>query len=163
MRVCNGVHACRHACRRAKYEHGYLKNSQGHWCGPAAGKFYELYADDAQVGHDVLNWKLTVTGVGHCLQVRTSSWSFVMHVKWITSVCCTTCMPRRKVYAVSVLILNLGKYFCSKYGGNAYNDMVWQCMPCVLTCTLRDHSQSQSALNMGVFVVEGGLPGERDR
>ncbi|KAK9846574.1 hypothetical protein WJX81_006840 [Elliptochloris bilobata] len=33
------------------------------------GKFYELYADDAQIGHDVLNWKLTVTGVGHCLQV----------------------------------------------------------------------------------------------
>ena len=27
-----------------------------------AGKFYELYADDAQIGHDVLNWKLTVTG-----------------------------------------------------------------------------------------------------
>lgn len=36
-----------------------------------AGKFYELYADDAQIGHDVLNWKLTVTGaspiyLGHC-------------------------------------------------------------------------------------------------
>ena len=31
------------------------------WC-VHAGKFYELYADDAQVGHDVLNWKLTVTG-----------------------------------------------------------------------------------------------------
>jgi DNA mismatch repair protein MSH6 len=27
------------------------------------------YADDAQVGHDVLDWKMTITGVGHCRQV----------------------------------------------------------------------------------------------
>ena len=33
-----------------------------HALGARAGKFYELYADDAQIGHDVLNWKLTVTG-----------------------------------------------------------------------------------------------------
>lgn len=33
------------------------------------GTFYELYEDDAQVVHDVLDWKLTVTGVGHCRQV----------------------------------------------------------------------------------------------
>ena len=33
------------------------------------GTFYELYEDDAQVGHDVLGWKMTITGVGHCRQV----------------------------------------------------------------------------------------------
>jgi hypothetical protein len=33
------------------------------------GKFYELYEDDAQAAHDVLDWKLTVTGVGQCRQV----------------------------------------------------------------------------------------------
>ena len=33
------------------------------------GSFYELYEDDAQVAHDLLDWKLTVTGVGHCRQV----------------------------------------------------------------------------------------------
>ena len=34
------------------------------------GTFYELYEDDAQVGHDVLGWKMTITGVGHCRQVQ---------------------------------------------------------------------------------------------
>ena len=33
------------------------------------GTFYELYEDDAQIGHDVLGWKMTITGVGHCRQV----------------------------------------------------------------------------------------------
>ncbi|KAK9819817.1 hypothetical protein WJX72_002734 [[Myrmecia] bisecta] len=33
------------------------------------GTFYELYEDDAQIGQDVLNWKMTITGVGHCRQV----------------------------------------------------------------------------------------------
>ncbi|KAK9813990.1 hypothetical protein WJX73_008383 [Symbiochloris irregularis] len=33
------------------------------------GKFYELYEDDAQIGHDVLQWRMTITGVGHCRQV----------------------------------------------------------------------------------------------
>ena len=28
-----------------------------------------LYQDDAQIGVDVLGWKLTITGVGHCRQV----------------------------------------------------------------------------------------------
>jgi DNA mismatch repair protein MSH6 len=32
------------------------------------GTFYELYEEDAEVVHDVLDWKLTVTGVGHCRQ-----------------------------------------------------------------------------------------------
>lgn len=26
--------------------------------------------DDAQIGVDVLNWRQTITGVGHCRQVR---------------------------------------------------------------------------------------------
>ena len=34
------------------------------------GKFYELYEDDAQIGHDVLHWRMTITGVGHCRQVQ---------------------------------------------------------------------------------------------
>ena len=34
------------------------------------GSFYELYEDDAQIGHDVLGWKMTITGVGHCRQAR---------------------------------------------------------------------------------------------
>ena len=29
----------------------------------------QLYEDDAQIGHDVLGWKLTLTGVGSCRQV----------------------------------------------------------------------------------------------
>lgn len=33
------------------------------------GTFYELYEDDAQIGHDVMGWKMTVSGVGHCRQV----------------------------------------------------------------------------------------------
>ena len=33
------------------------------------GTFYELYEDDAQIGHDILGWKMTITGVGHCRQV----------------------------------------------------------------------------------------------
>lgn len=33
------------------------------------GTFYELYEDDAQIVHDLLGWKLTITGVGHCRQV----------------------------------------------------------------------------------------------
>jgi hypothetical protein len=33
------------------------------------GTFYELYEDDAQIGHDTLGWKMTITGVGHCRQV----------------------------------------------------------------------------------------------
>lgn len=33
------------------------------------GSFYELYEEDAQIGHDVLGWKLTLTGVGACRQV----------------------------------------------------------------------------------------------
>ena len=33
------------------------------------GTFYELYEDDAQIGVDVLNFKMTITGVGHCRQV----------------------------------------------------------------------------------------------
>eukprot|EP00884_Botryococcus_braunii_P000476 jgi/Botrbrau1/10429/Bobra.0133s0036.1 len=33
------------------------------------GKFYELYEDDAQIGHETLGWKMTITGVGHCRQV----------------------------------------------------------------------------------------------
>ncbi|KAK9867213.1 hypothetical protein WJX84_002119, partial [Apatococcus fuscideae] len=33
------------------------------------GKFYELYEDDAQIGADALEWKMTITGVGHCRQV----------------------------------------------------------------------------------------------
>uniref|UniRef100_A0A061S473 Dna mismatch repair protein msh6-2 n=1 Tax=Tetraselmis sp. GSL018 TaxID=582737 RepID=A0A061S473_9CHLO len=33
------------------------------------GKFYELYEDDAEIGREVLDWKMTVTGVGHCRQV----------------------------------------------------------------------------------------------
>eukprot|EP00959_Pyramimonas_sp_CCMP1952_P127302 2662558-Pyramimonas_sp.AAC.1 len=33
------------------------------------GKFYELYEEDAQVGHDELGWKMTVSGVGHCRQL----------------------------------------------------------------------------------------------
>jgi len=36
------------------------------------GKFYELYEEDAQIGHDELGWKLTVSGVGHCRQVHVS-------------------------------------------------------------------------------------------
>ncbi|DBB18900.1 TPA: DNA mismatch repair protein msh7 [Trebouxia sp. C0006] len=32
------------------------------------GTFYELYEDDAQIGHDILGWKMTITGVGHCRQ-----------------------------------------------------------------------------------------------
>ncbi|MCO5575124.1 hypothetical protein L7F22_028921 [Adiantum nelumboides] len=34
------------------------------------GKFYELYELDAEVGHKELNWKMTVSGVGRCRQVR---------------------------------------------------------------------------------------------
>ena len=37
------------------------------------GTFYELYEDDAQIGHDTLGWKMTITGVGHCRQVPTNS------------------------------------------------------------------------------------------
>jgi hypothetical protein len=37
------------------------------------GKFYELYEEDAQIGQDELGWKLTVSGVGHCRQVRLQS------------------------------------------------------------------------------------------
>lgn len=33
------------------------------------GTFYELYEGDAQIGHDILGWKMTITGVGHCRQV----------------------------------------------------------------------------------------------
>ena len=33
------------------------------------GKFYELYEDDAEIGCRVLDWKMTVSGVGHCRQV----------------------------------------------------------------------------------------------
>jgi hypothetical protein len=33
------------------------------------GTFYELYENDAQAAHDVLDWKMTITGVGHCRQV----------------------------------------------------------------------------------------------
>jgi hypothetical protein len=33
------------------------------------GKFYELYEDDAQVAHEELDWRMTVSGVGHCRQV----------------------------------------------------------------------------------------------
>ena len=33
------------------------------------GSFYELYQEDAQVARDVLDWQLTVTGVGKCFQV----------------------------------------------------------------------------------------------
>ena len=33
------------------------------------GKFYELYEDDAEIGCAVLDWKMTVSGVGHCRQV----------------------------------------------------------------------------------------------
>lgn len=29
----------------------------------------QLYEEDAQIGHDVLGWKLTLTGVGSCRQV----------------------------------------------------------------------------------------------
>jgi MutS domain I len=35
----------------------------------ACRTFYELYEDDAQIASSVLEWKLTVTGVGHCRQV----------------------------------------------------------------------------------------------
>lgn len=37
------------------------------------GKFYELYEDDAQIGADVLHWRMTITGVGHCRQVQTGA------------------------------------------------------------------------------------------
>jgi DNA mismatch repair ATPase MutS len=37
------------------------------------GKFYELYEDDAQIGHETLGWKMTITGVGHCRQVCAST------------------------------------------------------------------------------------------
>ena len=33
------------------------------------GKFYELYEDDAEIGCRELDWKMTVSGVGHCRQV----------------------------------------------------------------------------------------------
>jgi DNA mismatch repair protein MSH6 len=33
------------------------------------GKFYELYEDDAEIGCAALDWKMTVSGVGHCRQV----------------------------------------------------------------------------------------------
>eukprot|EP00892_Ulva_mutabilis_P000449 jgi/Ulvmu1/10404/UM061_0088.1 len=33
------------------------------------GTFYELYEDDAQIAHDVLDFKMTVSGVGKCRQV----------------------------------------------------------------------------------------------
>ena len=33
------------------------------------GKFYELYEDDAEIGCNELDWKMTVSGVGHCRQV----------------------------------------------------------------------------------------------
>eukprot|EP00249_Psilotum_nudum_P023850 c29006_g2_i1 orf=215-1384(+) len=33
------------------------------------GKFYELYEMDAEIGHRMLGWKMTVSGVGKCRQV----------------------------------------------------------------------------------------------
>ncbi|KAG6586425.1 DNA mismatch repair protein MSH7, partial [Cucurbita argyrosperma subsp. sororia] len=34
------------------------------------GKFYELYDQDAEIGHKELDWKMTLSGVGKCRQVR---------------------------------------------------------------------------------------------
>ncbi|XP_010527197.1 PREDICTED: DNA mismatch repair protein MSH7 [Tarenaya hassleriana] len=36
------------------------------------GKFYELYELDAEIGHNELDWKMTVSGVGKCRQVGIS-------------------------------------------------------------------------------------------
>ncbi|KAG6599446.1 DNA mismatch repair protein MSH7, partial [Cucurbita argyrosperma subsp. sororia] len=33
------------------------------------GKFYELYEQDAEIGHKELDWKMTLSGVGKCRQV----------------------------------------------------------------------------------------------
>lgn len=33
----------------------------------------QLYEDDAQIGADILGWKLIITGVGHCRQVCNNS------------------------------------------------------------------------------------------
>ena len=33
----------------------------------------QLYEEDAQIGADVLGWKLTLTGVGACRQARPSN------------------------------------------------------------------------------------------
>ncbi|KAG7021280.1 DNA mismatch repair protein MSH7 [Cucurbita argyrosperma subsp. argyrosperma] len=35
----------------------------------ALGKFYELYDQDAEIGHKELDWKMTLSGVGKCRQV----------------------------------------------------------------------------------------------
>ncbi|KAE8735369.1 DNA mismatch repair protein MSH7 [Hibiscus syriacus] len=36
------------------------------------GKFYELYEIDAEIGHNELDWKMTISGVGKCRQVGIS-------------------------------------------------------------------------------------------
>ena len=51
------------------------------------GTFYELYEDDAQVGHDVLGWKMTITGVGHCRQVPSSRLLQSTPANWSTLFC----------------------------------------------------------------------------
>lgn len=38
------------------------------------GKFYELYEVDAEIGQKEMDWKLTLSGVGKCRQVRIVAW-----------------------------------------------------------------------------------------
>lgn len=55
------------------------------------GTFYELYEDDAQIGHDVMGWKMTVSGVGHCRQVLHALRSFdcILCLASLTANLCT--------------------------------------------------------------------------
>ena len=52
------------------------------------GTFYELYEDDAQIGHDILGWKMTITGVGHCRQVMLALDVMLAQSLCIGAFCC---------------------------------------------------------------------------
>lgn len=52
------------------------------------GTFYELYEDDAQIGHDILGWKMTITGVGHCRQVMLALNVMLAQSLCIGAFCC---------------------------------------------------------------------------
>ena len=60
------------------------------------GTFYELYEDDAQIGHDVLGWKMTITGVGHCRQVSHLS------ITCMTGLCLRSLLPDYEPYKVGI-------------------------------------------------------------
>lgn len=73
------------------------------------GKFYELYEEDAQIGHDELGWKLTVSGVGHCRQVYLlSPWSCLRMVPQLEA-SSNKRNPRRKEWSDNAQLDGLGR------------------------------------------------------